>query len=70
MFCLVICLILLLPLVKASNYTRSLTASSWTQAVFSSEWSVRQYHSSVVYDSKLYVLGGTYGSSNFDDIYS
>ena len=36
----------------------STDGASWTQATASAAWSGRRYHSSVVYDDKLWVLGG------------
>ena len=36
----------------------------------SDRWSARQGHSSVVFDGKLWVLGGTAGGDYFDDVWS
>jgi len=42
--------------------TFALSVSLWTQATSSASWSTRSYHTSVVYDNKMWIIGG-YGVS-------
>jgi len=44
--------------------------STWRQATASAEWSSRQYHTSVVFDNKIWVIGGYDGSCRNDVWYS
>ena len=44
--------------------------SSWTRVIESASWSDRSYHASVVFDNKMWVLGGYDGSSYLNDIWS
>jgi len=37
---------------------------NWTQATSSAPWSARAYHTSVVYDNKIWVMGGEVSSGN------
>lgn len=39
---------------------------SWTQATANAPWGPRGYHASIVFDNKMWVLGGIYGD-NWDD---
>ena len=43
----------------------------WTEVTVTSGdmWGIRSCHSSVVFDNKLWVLGGTSGSSNYKDVW-
>ena len=57
-----------LYLLYTIDYTHD--ASNWTQATATSSWSARGSHTSVVFDDKLWVLGGYYGSREDDVWYS
>ena len=37
----------------------------WTQATTSAGWSARQWHTSVVFDNKIWVIGGCENSSSY-----
>jgi hypothetical protein len=37
---------------------------SWTQATANASWSARAYHTTVVFDNKMWVIGGWMGGSN------
>ena len=41
----------------------------WTQATASAGWSRRYGHTSVVYDGKMWVMGGTAGSTRYNDVW-
>ena len=41
--------------------------ASWTQATSSASWSIRSWHSSVVFDDKLWVLGGVFDDDDDGD---
>ena len=43
--------------------------SEWTQATTSAGWSARYLHTSVVFDGKLWVIGGYNGSNGFNDVW-
>ncbi len=45
----------------------SVAGATWTQATSSAAWSARYYHSSVVYDDKIWVLGGINDKDVDDD---
>ncbi len=42
---------------------------AWTQTTASASWSVRIFHSSVVYDNKMWVIGGTNNGSHKGDVW-
>jgi hypothetical protein len=42
----------------------------WTQATASAGFSTRRSHSSVVFDGKIWVIGGTDGTNYFNDVWS
>jgi dihydrofolate reductase len=42
----------------------------WTQATASAGFSTRRSHSSVVFDGKIWVIGGTDGTNIFNDVWS
>ena len=48
----------------------STDGATWTQATANAAWSARSGHSSVVYDNKMWVMGGYDGGSNNDVWYS
>ena len=41
----------------------------WKQATVSADWSVRYNHTSLIYDNKIWVLGGWDGSDIFNDVW-
>ena len=47
-----------------------LLATSWTEVNGDAAWSGRWRHSSVVYDNKIYVIGGYDISTRLDDVWS
>jgi len=51
---------------------RSLVASNFTEVTPGADWSGRDAHSSVVYDDKIFVIGGAYDDSvsSVSDIWS
>jgi hypothetical protein len=44
--------------------------STWTQATASAAWSDRGHHTSLVYDNKMWVIGGVGSGSRYNDVYS
>ncbi len=40
---------------------------AWTQATASANWSARSWHTSVVFDNKIWVIGGWASSSSYDN---
>ena len=56
-----------------SSNTNDVWSSSdgitWTQATASANWSVRIFHSSVVFDNKIWVIGGTDNGSHNGDVW-
>lgn len=44
----------------------SADGANWTQATANAPWGERGYHASVVFDNKMWVMGGRYGD-NWDD---
>ena len=51
----------------ADSSDNSVAGATWTQATSSAAWSARYYHSSVVYDDKIWVLGGINDKDVDDD---
>jgi len=48
----------------------STNGTTWTQATAHAAWSPRRSHTSVVYDGKMWVIGGTDGQGHaFDDVW-
>jgi len=43
--------------------------ANWTQATSSAAWSARWAHTAVVFDNKMWVLGGTSGGSSKHDVW-
>jgi hypothetical protein len=43
--------------------------TSWTEVTGTAGWSTRRYHSSVVYNNNIYVIGGSDGA-RLDDVWS
>ena len=46
----------------------STDGASWDLVTGNAAWSGRNYHSNVVHDNKIYVLGGYDGTSRFNDV--
>ena len=42
---------------------------NWTQTTASADWSGRRGHTSLVYDNKMWVLGGEDGTNRFNDVW-
>ena len=54
------------------NVHRSLTTLSnwnWTEVSSAADWTARGYHTSVVYDNKIYILGGYDGGPYLNDVW-
>ena len=44
--------------------------AAWAKITGSAAWGARLFHTSVVYDDKIYLMGGWNGASNFNDVWS
>jgi len=42
---------------------------NWTRATPVASWSGRAYHTSVVYDNNIWVMGGYVGSNRWNDVW-
>ena len=47
----------------------SIDGINWTQTTASAGWFGRYYYTSLVYDNKMWVLGGTNGINNLNDVW-
>ena len=43
--------------------------SNWQQATASADWSARNGHTSLIYDNKMWVIGGNDGTNRFNDVW-
>jgi len=50
--------------------TATLSGASWTEKTASAAWSTRRGHASVVFDNKMWVIGGWNGTQFFNGVYS
>ena len=53
----------------SSGVAVSIIGSDWTETTASADWTARREHTSIVFDNKIWVLGGL-GSSHKNDIWS